>query len=65
VFRAVGVRGDGGTGEFKGDLNGAMGDLSDSDGLVAWAVEMVKDNLGFPAREASMLMVFCLICLVT
>jgi len=24
---------------------------------------MLKDNLGFTAREASMLMVFCLICL--
>lgn len=58
MFRAVGLRGDGGT----GDLSGCMGDLRDSTGRLAWAVvEMLKDNLGFAALEASMLMVFDLI----
>jgi hypothetical protein len=44
-----------------GDLSGAMGDLSDSAGLVVWAVEMFKANLGFADREASILMVGWLI----
>jgi len=57
VFRAVGLAGEGGT----GDLSGAIGDLSDKVGLVTWAVEveMLKDNLGFADREASMLTVVC------
>jgi len=59
-LRAVGVSGDGGTGDFIGDLRGAMGDLRDRAGLLADAVEMLKDNLGFADREASMLMVFWL-----
>jgi len=44
--------GDGGT----GDLSGAIGDLSDRAGLVTGAVEMLRDNLGFADRVASMLM---------
>ena len=52
MLRAVGLRGDGGT----GDLRGATGAMSESVGLAAWAVEMLKDNLGFADREASMLM---------
>jgi len=58
VFRAVGLAGEGGT----GDLSGAIGDFSDKVGLATWAVEveMLKDNLGFADREASMLMVVCL-----
>lgn len=59
-MRAVGVSGDGGTGDFIGDLRGAMGDLRDRTGLLAAAVEMLKDNLGFADREASMLTVFWL-----
>jgi len=55
-LRAVGVIGDGGTGDFRG----AMGDLRDRAGLLTDAVEMLKDNLGFADREASMLMVFWL-----
>jgi len=46
-----------------GDLSGAIGDFSNRVGLAAWAVEveMLKDNLGLADREASMLMVVCLI----
>lgn len=54
MLRAVGLRGDGGT----GDLRGARGDLRDRLGLedgVVVAVEMFKDNLGLEALEASML----------
>lgn len=56
MFRAVGLRGEGGI----GDLKGLNGDFSDSDGRdpeeAAAVVEMFKDNLGFAEREASMLM---------
>jgi len=57
VLRTVGLRGDGGTGDFMGDLSGVMGALRDRAGLVdeAAAVEMLRDNLGFADLEASML----------
>jgi hypothetical protein len=52
VFRAVGLIGDGGT----GDLKGAMGDLRARAGLlVVVAVEMLRDSLGLADREASIL----------
>ncbi len=59
MFRAVGLAGEGGT----GDLSGVIGDLSDKVGLDAWAVEveMLKANLGFADLEASILMVGWLI----
>jgi len=62
VFRAVGLAGEGGT----GDLSGVIGDLSDKLGLVIWAVEveMLRANLGFADREASMLMVVDVLCVV-
>ena len=55
---AVGLIGDGGTGDLRGDLNGAKGDITDKAGLLVEAVEMLKDNLGLAVREASMLSVF-------
>jgi len=62
VFRAVGLAGEGGT----GDLSGVIGDLSDKLGLDIWAVEveMLRANLGFADREASMLMVVDVLCVV-
>jgi len=60
VFRTVGLMGDGGTGDFIGDLRGVKGVLSDKAGLVAEAVEMLKDNFGLADREASILVMFWL-----
>lgn len=60
MFRAVGLVGAGET----GDLSGANGDLSDSEGRLAWEaveVEMLKANLGFATREASILTVDVLV----
>ncbi len=54
VLRAVGLRGDG----EMGDIRGAKGDFRARLGRVAGMalpVEMLKDNLGLEAREASML----------
>jgi hypothetical protein len=61
VFRAVGLRGEGGTGDFMG----VIGDFNDNEGRVAWeveVVEMLKDNFGLATREASMLAVVVLVC---
>lgn len=32
-------------------VRGATGDLSDREGLVGWAVEMLRDNLGLAAER--------------
>lgn len=53
VLRAVGLMGDGDT----GDRRGSKGDLRDSDGRPAVCtveVEMLKDNFGFATLEESM-----------
>lgn len=60
VFRAVGLMGEGDTGDFRG----VRGDFNDNEGRTAWelaVVEMLKDNLGLATREASMLSVVVLV----
>ena len=62
MFRAVGLAGEGGTGDLNGAIDTgdiAIGDLSDKAGLETGAeeVEMLKANLGFADRAASILIV--------
>jgi len=52
VLRAVGLIGDGEIGDRK-----HTGDLRESEGLDACAVETLRDNFGFMLREASILAV--------
>jgi hypothetical protein len=67
VLCTVGLIGAGDTGDFKGDLRGPMGDLSERLGRVAELaeVEMLRDNLGLADREASMLTGFWTIAVDT
>jgi hypothetical protein len=65
----VGESGDGGTGERRGDDTASEGDLRVNEGLVdVDAVEMLRESLGFAAREASMLadyvLMICVLCVL-